>query len=189
MDKNKKVALTEGLLFVSGDEGVTYDDFKALLKVKKDSEVDELVKILKDKYTKDKACGLDIQKFAGTKFRMITKKDDSQYYLELENIKTEARLSFASLETLSIIAYKGPISRPEIENIRGVNSEGIIHKLRVRNLIRESGRSEGPGRPVLFIVTDDFMKYFSINSLDELPPLPENDNSNEDKNIFARKDS
>ncbi|WP_339022480.1 SMC-Scp complex subunit ScpB [Spiroplasma endosymbiont of Crioceris asparagi] len=186
MDINKKIALTEGLLFLSGDAGASVSDIKTLLGMKSSSEVTKIINSLIKKYQNDKFSGLDIQNFAGDKYRMIVKKENYNYYLKLENVKLEAKLSPASLEVLSIIAYKSPISKAQIEDIRGVNCDGVIYKLRLRNLIHEIGRSEGPGRPILFGVTDEFMKYFNINSLDELPALKEiKEVDNEDKDIFA----
>lgn len=184
MEFNKKLAITEGLLFVNGDDGVSIDDLKFILNTEEDSIIEKILDALKDKYRGDESSGLDIQKFARNKFRMITKKENAEHYAKLSNIKTEAKLSTASIETLSIIAYKGPISKAKVEDIRGVNCETIFYKLKLRNLIEEAGKSSDLGKPMLYKVTDDFLKYFNLNSLDDLPKLKET--IEEEKDIFKR---
>lgn len=184
MEFNKKLAITEGLLFVNGDDGVSIDDLKFILNTEEDSIIEKILDSLKDKYRGDESSGLDIQKFARNKFRMITKKENAEHYAKLSNIKTEAKLSTASIETLSIIAYKGPISKAKVEDIRGVNCETIFYKLKLRNLIEEAGKSSDLGKPMLYKVTDDFLKYFNLNSLDDLPKLKET--IEEEKDIFKR---
>lgn len=181
MNKNKKISLIEGFLFINGDAGCELNDICYLCDVTNDEGL-ELILILKEKYRKDELCGLDIQTFAKTNFRMMTKKEDSEFYKKIANLKVETKLSSASIETLSIIAYKGPISRPEIEEIRGVNCDNVIYKLKLRNLIEEAGKSDKPGRPMNYSVTKDFLKYFNINSLDDLPQIDWKDS--EGKNIF-----
>ncbi|MDO5110608.1 MAG: SMC-Scp complex subunit ScpB, partial [Erysipelotrichaceae bacterium] len=94
------------------------------------------------------------------------------YAKRLFSIDKESRLSNAALETLAIIAYRQPITRVEIEEIRGVGADMMLRKLEARGLICESGRSEAPGRPILYSVTEDFMDAFQLLSLDELPELP-----------------
>jgi len=184
MEFNKKLAITEGLLFVNGDDGVSIDDLKFILNTEEDSIIEKILDTLKDKYRGDESSGLNIQKFARNKFRMITKKENAEHYAKLSNIKTEAKLSTASIETLSIIAYKGPISKAKVEDIRGVNCETIFYKLKLRNLIEETGKSSDLGKPMLYKVTDDFLKYFNLNSLDDLPKLKET--IEEEKDIFKR---
>lgn len=184
MEFNKKLAITEGLLFVNGDDGVSIDDLRFILNTEEDSIIEKILDALKDKYSSDESSGLDIQKFARNKFRMITKKENAEHYAKLSNIKTEAKLSTASIETLSIIAYKGPISKAKVEDIRGVNCETIFYKLKLRNLIEEAGKSSELGKPMLYKVTDDFLKYFNLNSLDDLPKLKET--IEEEKDIFKR---
>ncbi|AHI52646.1 SMC-Scp complex subunit ScpB [Spiroplasma culicicola] len=184
MDIKKMQAITEGLLFVNGDEGVETEELKFILSVEDDVIIEQIILALIEKYQNDQSSGLDIQKFAKTKFRMITKKENADYYAKLSNVKTEAKLSTASIETLSIIAYKGPISRHGVEDIRGVNCENIFYKLKLRNLITEAGKSDEIGKPMLYKVTDDFLKYFNLNSLEDLPKLKEADI--EERDIFSR---
>lgn len=98
---------------------------------------------------------------------------DIERFLGLE---ATARLSRAALETLAIIAYKQPITRPAIEAIRGVNSDGVLKSLLSKNLIEVVGRAEGPGRPILFGTTSDFLQNFGLSSIEDLPPFDTEDN-------------
>ncbi|MPN47498.1 Segregation and condensation protein B [bioreactor metagenome] len=93
-------------------------------------------------------------------------------------------LSPAAIETLAIIAYKQPITRIEIEEIRGVGCEMMLRKLLIRNLIREIGRSDAPGKPILYEVTNEFMDVFKLVSLKELPDLPSYENLHDGENLF-----
>ena len=86
-------------------------------------------------------------------------------------MEATARLSRAGLETLSIVAYEQPVTRPEIDAVRGVNSDGALKSLLGKGLIQEAGRAERPGRPILYITTSDFLAHFGLNSLTDLPPL------------------
>ncbi|AGR40945.1 SMC-Scp complex subunit ScpB [Spiroplasma taiwanense] len=184
MDNIKKISVIEGLIFVNGDEGTTMDDLKIILEESNEQLIEKLIEEITQKYKNDKSCGLEIQKFAKNKYRMITKKENADFYSKLANVKTESKLSTASIETLSIIAYKGPITRADVEDIRGVNCESIFHKLKLRNLIIDAGKSMELGKATLYKVTDDFLKYFNLNSLDELPKLKEV--IDEEKEIFNR---
>ncbi|AKX34460.1 chromosome condensation and segregation factor B [Spiroplasma litorale] len=183
MDKSKKISLVEGLLFINGDEGISLEELAEFLEsTQKESE--KIVNFIVDKYKEDKECGLEIQRFARDRFRMTTKRENSEYYVRLSNLKTESKLSSASIEVLSIIAYKGPVTKSDVENIRGVGCDHIFYKLRLRNLITEAGKSNDVGKPMMYKVTTEFLKYFNLNSLEDLPKLKENEIS--DKEIFNR---
>ncbi|WP_339021431.1 SMC-Scp complex subunit ScpB [Spiroplasma endosymbiont of Atherix ibis] len=184
MDNKKRISIIEGLLFVNGDEGTSIEDLQFILGDINENEISDLIDQLIKKYSKDESSGLNIQKFAKNRYRMITKKENADFYAKLSNIKTESKLSTASIETLSIIAYRGPISKAHVEEIRGVNCETIFYKLKLRNLIKEAGKSDEVGKPMLYKVTQDFLKYFNLNSLDELPKLKET--IEEVKEIFTR---
>ncbi len=106
-------------------------------------------------------------------YQLVTKKDFEGYIRRYLNRSGRIRLSYAALETLAIIAYKQPVSRPDIDAIRGVNSEGVISTLLERDLITVQGRSDAPGRPLLYGVTQEFLRYFGLNSTSDLPRLKE----------------
>ena len=102
----------------------------------------------------------------------ITSAPEAAKVLEnMLNLETTSTLSQAALETLSIVAYQQPITRPQIDSIRGVNSDGVLRTLLNKGLIDDVGRAEGPGRPILYSTTTEFLKYFGLGSYEELPPL------------------
>jgi segregation and condensation protein B len=102
----------------------------------------------------------------------ITSAPEAAHIIEgLLELETTSTLSQAALETLSIVAYQQPITRPQIDAIRGVNSDGVLRTLLSKGLIDDVGRTEGPGRPILYSITTEFLKYFGLASYDELPPL------------------
>ena len=102
----------------------------------------------------------------------ITSAPEAAHIIEgLLELETTSTLSQAALETLSIVAYQQPITRPQIDSIRGVNSDGVLRTLLSKGLIDDVGRAEGPGRPILYSTTTEFLKYFGLASYQELPPL------------------
>jgi len=102
----------------------------------------------------------------------ITSAPEAASVLEnMLHLETTSTLSQAALETLSIVAYQQPITRPQIDSIRGVNSDGVLKTLLNKGLIDDVGRTEGPGRPILYSTTTEFLKYFGLSSYGELPPL------------------
>jgi segregation and condensation protein B len=128
--------------------------------------------------------GIEIANYGGT-YRFLSKAFVHEYAKTLFQMNKNATLSSAALETLAIIAYKQPITRVEIEEIRGVGAEMMLRKLLARDLIKESGRSEAPGRPILYEVTEEFMDSFKLYTLKELPDLPEySKNNEENENLF-----
>jgi len=178
-----KQAVLEGLLFVSGDEGLTKEQIIELLEID-ESKLNELIDNLSDKYNKDDS-GITI-KLLGNHYKLTTKEEHKEYYEKLVEIE-EGNLSDASLETLAIIAYNQPITRIEVDEIRGINSSYVIRKLVARELIEEKGRSESPGRPILYGVTDKFLDYFGLSSIDELPIIKETEEVDEEVDLFESK--
>lgn len=164
-------AVLEGLLFVSGEEGISLERIKDVLEISED-EVIRLLSELSDDYMDDFR-GIMIKKY-GSKYKLVTKKEHALYYKKLINDEVSDTLNNASLETLAIVAYNEPITRVQIDEIRGVSSAYIIRKLVLKNLIKEVGRSELPGRPRLYGVTDGFLDYFGLNSVDDLPKIDVN---------------
>lgn len=120
-------------------------------------------------------------------YLFATSEEYAKYVGYLSSEKTRRRLSPAALETLSIVAYKQPITKPELETIRGVNSDHIINSLLEKNLITIKGRSESIGRPLLYATTDEFLKYFGLNTLSDLPKPREIEEIMNDEDFIEQK--
>jgi len=161
-------AIVEGLLYVVGEEGLQVRQVASILELS-ESKVKEIFTSLIKKYN-DSASGLEISDFAGC-YKFLTKPLVFEYANRLFKQTKKNKLSQSALETLAIIAYKQPITRIEIEELRGVSCDMMLRKLQARNLISEAGRSEAVGRPILYEVTDEFMDLFSLYSLEELPEI------------------
>lgn len=170
MDTEELKAVIEGLLFVSGDEGIEAKQLAQIVEV----DVDMLIDVLEDmKYDfKRQKRGIQIVEIAGC-YQLTTLPEHAAYFEKLAYSPTHASLSQAALETLAIVAYKQPITRAEVEEVRGVKSERAIHTLVNKSLIKEVGRKEGTGRAILYGTTKQFLDYFGLNSLEDLPPIPE----------------
>ena len=180
--KKHNMAVIEGLLFLTGDDGLTIEQAAETMDLKK-KEIEELLDELQKYYTSDER-GFEIERFGNT-YRFLSKAFVHEPAKKLFQIDNEAKLSNAAMETLAIIAYKQPITRVEIEEIRGVGADVMLHKLEARGLIKEDGRSDAPGRPILYSVTDDFMDAFKLMSLEELPDLPKfGDEKEESDDLF-----
>ena len=173
--------ILEGLLFVVGDEGLTLDDVTEVLNITED-EAKKLVHNLKTNYEKNNR-GLRLN-YLGNTFKLTTKEEHKEYYEKLlENPKTHT-LSQAALEVLAIIAYNEPITRVDIDNMRGVDSIYVLRKLLAKGLIKEAGKSNTPGRPILYKTTDDFLDYFGLATKEDLPKIEEIVTDNEEKDLF-----
>ena len=162
--------IAEGLLFLVGDEGITEELMAKSLEISEDI-AQQLLDTLQKKYQED-SFGMEVVCYGGI-WKFMSKAIVHPFAQKLfQSAKTSA-LSQSALETLAIVAYKQPITRVEIEEIRGVGCDMMLRKLQARNLITEVGRSEAPGRPILYGVTEEFMDSFKLLSLDELPDLPD----------------
>ena len=168
--KERMLAILEGLLFLCGDDGLSIEQAAASM----DATEEYVAELFDDlqKYYLQESRGIEIARF-GEKYRFLSKAYIHEAAKKLFQTSTEAKLSNAALETLAIIAYKQPITRVEIEEIRGVGADVMLRKLVARGLIQEDGRSEAAGRPILYSVTDEFLDSFKLLSLDELPELPQ----------------
>ncbi|CAM5589865.1 putative Segregation and condensation protein B [Streptomyces afghaniensis 772] [Streptomyces afghaniensis] len=164
-------AIVESLLFAAGDEGLTVKQLMHVLDMEQ-LEVEQLIDELIKNYRKDKTRGISIIEIAGT-YQFATKKQHSDYLKKLVESPHASTLSQAALETLAIIAYKQPITRAEIEEIRGVKTERPLHTLSAKALIKEVGRAEGAGRAILYGTTKEFLDHFGLKNIGELPPLTE----------------
>lgn len=161
-------AVLEGLLFVVGDDGLDLDEISRVLEISKD-DVKELIKELQNDYQSDSR-GIRID-FLGDKLKLTTKKEHNMYYQKLLTTEDNNTLSQAALETLAIIAYNQPITRVKVDELRGISNNHIIRKLVAKGLIKEGGRSNMPGRPILYETTSEFLDYFGLSSIDELPDM------------------
>ena len=129
-------------------------------------EVEEGLRQLETAYAADR--GLALQRHGG-RVQLTTAPRLATMLDRFLGIEANSRLSRAALETLAIVAYQQPLTRPQVDAIRGVNSDGVMKSLLSKGLIQEVGRSDGPGRPILYGTTSDFLQYFGLNSLQELP--------------------
>ncbi len=160
-------ARIEALLFVAPGS-VSPTQLATALEVSL-KEVEEGLRELEAEYEHR---GIRLQRHAG-RVQLTTAPELAQWVERFLGLETSTRLSQAALEVLAIIAYKQPITRPEIDAIRGVNSDSALKNLLSKGLIEEVGRSEGPGRPFLYATTAEFLQHFGLNSIEELPPLPD----------------
>ena len=152
-------AIVEGLLYIVGEDGVKLEQLAMVLnKSLEDTRV--ILENIQKKYASE-LFGIELVCY-GSNYKFISKKAVFPYAQELFGAAKQNTLSQAALETLAIIAYKQPITRVEIEELRGVSAEVMLRKLQARNLIREAGRSEAVGRPILYEVTEDFMDSFKL---------------------------
>ncbi|MDQ0232909.1 SMC-Scp complex subunit ScpB [Metabacillus malikii] len=163
-------SIVEALLFASGDEGLSLKQLIEVLELQ-EHEVIEIIKELEESY-RVRERGIELVEVAGH-YQLTTKKEHSLYLKRLVESPVNTTLSQAALETLAIVAYRQPITRTEIEEIRGVKTERPIQTLVSKVLIKEVGRVEGTGRAILYGTTKEFLEHFGLKSLEELPPLPE----------------
>lgn len=163
-----KKAILEGILFVSGDDGVSINQIKEVLEIE-DDEVSKLLEELKEDYSKEDR-GITLA-YLGNKYKLTTKKEHKDYYKKLVEGVESNTLSNAALETLAIVAYNGPVTRMDVDKVRGVYSGQMIRKLVSKGLIEDKGRSELPGRPILYDTTDMFLDFFGLSSKSDLPSM------------------
>jgi segregation and condensation protein B len=163
----------EALLFASPDP-LTEKEIAKIIG-RKPREIPSIVEQLNAKYS-EWGRSFRIEHF-GSKFRFYTLPELDPYIARLADIPRPVKLSQAALEVLSIVAYKQPAVKAEIERIRGINSDGVIRNLMERNLVEMAGRSDGPGRPMLYKTTQEFLEFFGISDLSELPQpeIPESE--------------
>ncbi len=178
-----KLGILEGILFVVGDEGINLKNLCDIMNIDSE-EAKELLLKLKESYENEER-GIRIS-YLGDAFKLTTKEIHKEYYQRLvENPDTQT-LSPSSLEVLAIIAYNQPITRVEIDSMRGLSSAHLIRKLVARGLIKEAGKSQMPGRPNLYRTTSEFLDCFGLASLNELPELEETElNEDEERELFT----
>ncbi len=179
----EELGILEGILFVMGDEGI---DLKSLCEIMeiKEQHAKELLMELKKAY-EDKSRGLRIS-YLGDAFKLTTKQEHRKYYQKLVVTPGTNKLSQAALETLAIIAYNQPITTSEVSEIRGVSSGQLIRKLVAKGLLKEAGKSDLSGRPNLYRTTSEFLDYFGLATLSDLPEVKkENNEETSETDLFT----
>jgi len=176
INEAKLMAAVEAILFTMGDSVETAKIAAAIQKTEKETK--KIIERLTEKYSHDD-CGLKIVELEDS-FQMCTKASTYEYLIQIASQPKKQVLTDVLLETLSIIAYKQPVTRTEIEGIRGVKCEHAINKLIEYNLVMEVGRLDAPGRPLLFGTTEEFLRKFGIASISDLPE-PDGDRVSEFK--------
>lgn len=165
--KNIYFSIIESLLYVTG-EPLKLSEIANILECSVEF-TKELIRELRVKYEEEQR-GIKIV-VTNDEYQFVTKPCNSEYIQKLLKTNIRQSLSQASLETLAIIAYKQPITRVEIEEIRGVKSDRAVYTLSEKNLIKESGRKDVPGRPIIYVTTDEFLKHFDFHSLKDMPSI------------------
>lgn len=181
-----KIGVLEGLLFVTGEDGISMEDIEKLLEVTKE-EAENLIEEYKLSLTDEKR-GLKLV-YLGNKYKLTTKEEHKEYYELLVDKVVSSTLTQSALETLAIIAYNEPITVGQIDEIRGVSSRDMVRKLLFRGLIDLAGKSNLPGKPMLYKTTDKFLDYFNLSSIEELPKMEFNieELTKEEKDLFMSK--
>lgn len=180
----KLEAVVEGLLFVVGEDGLTLNQLVDILDVDMDM-VKQILSNLKDKYESDNS-GIRIN-FLGNTFKLTTKKEHKEYFQKLIENPESNVLTQAALETLAIVAYNEPITRIEVDEIRGVSSSQMIRKLVAKGFLKEVGRSDAVGRPILYKTTSEFLDYFGLSTIDDLPKFEELVENQESTDLYHSK--
>lgn len=168
-NKRRYFSIIESLLFVSG-EPLNIKEIALILECSEEYTYN-LLQELRDIYEEEQRGILLIS--MNNDYMFVTKSENSDYVQKLLKTNNRQALSRAALETLAIVVYRQPITRVEIDEIRGVKSDKAIQNLLEKNLIKESGRKKVPGRPIMYITTDEFLRYFGLQDLNEMPSLEE----------------
>lgn len=174
--RERKINLTnlaqiESLIFVAGDEGIELEQLATLTGFERPTLIQMLAQ-LASKYQQDDDCSFELLQSDET-YRLATKALVAPLVKQFFEAPLSTHLTQASLEVLAIIAYRQPVTRIEIDEIRGVQSSSIIQKLQLRNLITDVGRKSEPGRPIMYGTSPYFLDYFGLTSIDKLPALIE----------------
>lgn len=175
-DLNIKAAI-EAILFANGSSVETKRISQALEIT--ESQAEEHISALIDDYNSANR-GITIIKLDDA-YQMVSCKEYAQQIRTVMDLRRNTPLSQAALEVLAVVAYNQPVTKAFVEQVRGVDCSGVIGSLTAKGLVEEKGRLELPGRPLLYGTTENFLRCFNINSLEELPPLPETENEETDK--------
>ncbi len=177
-------AAIEGLLFVKGSDGLTISEICNVLEANPEEVKNAIKELYQDYQSEERGIQLEL---LGQHFKLTTKKEHKEYYKKITQEEENSNLSQSALETLAIIAYNEPITRMEIDEIRGINSSYVLRKLMIKNLIQEVGKSDLPGRPKQYGVTNAFLDYFGLGGIDELPKIEIEHQEEGENNLFESK--
>lgn len=175
-------AVIEGLLYVQGDIGLTIKDIMNILDIDEETAKREVLS-LKNFYDENNR-GLRIN-FLGNTIKLTTREEHKDYYAKLLENPSSNTLSNSAIETLAVIAYNEPITRGEVDAFRGVDSSYVMRRLLAKGLIKECGRSDNPGRPILYKTTDEFLDYFGMSSKDDLPNIDMLTEEKEERDLYT----
>lgn len=162
-----KIAKLQALLYMAGDGGIKKEQLRDLLQLA-DPEIESLAKRLQEKLASDPDCGLQLLEI-NDEYKLTTSGEVSDLVEAYFNKDLTKNISQSALEILAIVAYRQPITRIEIDEIRGVNSSGALQTLVWRGLVKAQGVKDAPGHPKLYVTTDYFLQYFGYKSLADLP--------------------
>lgn len=176
------LGVLEGILFVSGDEGITLNQICDILSVDID-EAKKLLLELKQSYESEKR-GIRIS-YLGDAFKLTTKKEHKDYYKKFIENPDSNSLSSTALEILAIIAYNQPITRVEIDDLRGAQSGQMIRKLVAKGLVKTVGKSTMAGRPNLYATTSEFLDYFGLSTINDLPKIEKEEMAEEQQELYS----
>lgn len=179
---DNKEAILEGLLFVVGEDGLSLEQISGVLEVSEELAKDIVISLKKNYDCSSRGLRVD---FLGNKVKLTTKPEHKIYYQKLIENPETSFLSQAALETLAIIAYNEPVTRVQIDEYRGVSSVQMLRKLVAKGFVKECGRSNLPGRPILYKTTNDFLDYFGLATIEDLPDMRDfiESSNNDDKSV------
>jgi segregation and condensation protein B len=160
----------EALLFVSGGP-LSADRLKGIFEEATEEQIEAQIQTLRHEYD-DRSAGIMLAEVAGG-FQFATRPENAAWIRKFRSVKVSAKLSKPALETLAIVAYKQPLTRSEVEAVRGVNIGGIMRNLMERRLVKIVGKKDVPGKPMLYGTTPEFLQYFGLKDLSALPTLKE----------------
>lgn len=173
--------ILEAILFAVGEEGLSLEEISNILELEED-EVKKELDILSKEYENR---GIELR-LLGNKYKLITKEEYKEYIKKLSS-EISNNLSKSALETLAIIAYNEPITRVQIDEIRGVNSSVMLRNLVSKGFIEDVGKSDLPGKPILYKTTNRFLDYFNLSSIDDLPELSSEDIEILEEDLFQTR--
>lgn len=176
-------AILEGLLFVVGDEGLTIEQISKVLDISIEDSKDLVLKLKEEYLSNERGLRID---YLGNTLKLTTKSEHKDYYKKLIE-ESENVLSEQALEVLAIVAYNEPITRMEVEIIRGINSVSLIKKLQGKGLLKECGRKQTIGYPILYKTTDEFLDYFGLKTINDLPKIEKDNDVLEEQDLFTSK--